>query len=100
MLGALDLNSGGAQTEERTATQAFPSLSAALMMLCRTTAVPPTPPVAGVRAGASALAGPDRGHAKKKTEGEEMERTVSHRNNSPYKTQPPRAARTANTILD
>lgn len=67
-------------------TKAFPSLSAALMMLCRTTAVPP---VAGVQAGAPACAGPDRGHAKNKTEGEETEHTARHRSNSPYKTQPP-----------
>lgn len=67
--------------------QAFPSLSAALMMLCRTTAVfswqvckwepQQTAP------------GPDRSNAKNKTEGEETERVARRRNEYPHKIQLP-----------
>lgn len=76
------VNGGG------TATQAFPSLSAALMMLCRTTAVSSWQ-VCKREPQQTAL-GPYRMNAKNKTEGEETERIARRRNEYPRKIQLPK----------
>lgn len=68
-----------------TATQAFPSLSAALMMLCRTTAVSPWQVCRGATAD---CAGPDRRNAKNKTEGEETGRRARPRSEYPHRYAP------------
>ncbi len=67
--------------------QAFPSLSAALMMLCRTTAVFSWQ-VCKWEPQQTAL-GPDRRNAKNKTEGEETGRIARRRNEYPHKIQLP-----------
>ncbi|KAK2904487.1 hypothetical protein Q8A73_011144 [Channa argus] len=65
------------------ATQAFPSLSAALMMLCRTTAVSSWQ-VCKWEPQPTAL-GPYRRNAKNKTEGEETGLIARRRNEYPHK---------------
>lgn len=69
------------------AMQAFPSLSAALMMLCRTTAVSSWQ-VCKWEPQQTAL-GSDRRNAKNKTEGEETGRIARRRNEYPHKIQLP-----------
>lgn len=70
-----------------TATQAFPSLSAALMMLCRTTAVSPWQVCTSEPQ--QTAQGPDRRNAKNKTEGEETGRIARRRNEYPHMIQLP-----------